>query len=180
MARKEDSGRRRLVHLGFRIDEDVLNGIKNAAKRSETTVSNQTNKILRNWVARDAYFQELGFIPMSKDILRAWINKIEERELIIQAKDFGLSAVEFIVYFFGEVNVNTLIKFLEILFSRFQSYQHHFENKTHSFHINHDICMNYSIFFSELLKALIEPIINAPVKVKSLTQKMIIISFDDV
>jgi hypothetical protein len=115
---------------------------------------------------------------MSKEILRAWLNKIEERELIIQAKDFGSSCVEFIVYLFGEVNGNNMIKFLEILFSRFQSYQHHIENKTHSFHINHDICMNYSIFYSELLRALIEPIIKCPIKVKSITQKMIIISFD--
>jgi hypothetical protein len=175
---KEDNAKHRLVHLGFRIDEDVLNGIKKAAKRTETTVSNQTNKILRDWITRDAYFQELGFIPMSKEILRAWLNKIEERELIIQAKDFGSSCVEFIVYLFGEVNGNNLIKFLEILFSRFQSYQHHIENKTHSFHINHDICMNYSIFYSELLRALIEPIIKCPIKVKSITQKMIIISFD--
>ena len=176
--KKEANAKHRLVHLGFRIDEDVLNSIKKAAKRTETTVSNQTNKILRDWVTRDAYFQELGFIPMSKDILRAWINKIEERELIIQAKDFGLSAVELIVYFCGELNVDTMIKFLEILFSRFQSYQHHIENNTHSFCINHDICMNYSVFFCELLRVLIEPIIKGPIKVKSLTQKMISISFD--
>ena len=176
--KKDEIAKRKLIHLGFRVDADVLEDIKKAARRTETTVSNQTNKILRNWVTRDAYFQELGFIPMSKDILRAWLNKIEEKELIFQAKEFGLSAAELIGYFFGEVNVNTLTKFLEIFFSRFQSYQHHIEDKTHSYHINHDICMNYSIFYGELLRALIEPIIKGPVDIKSRSQKMIIISFD--
>ena len=97
--KKDEIAKRKLVHLGFRIDADVLDNIKKTARRTETTVSNQTNKILRNWVTRDAYFQELGFIPMSKDILRAWISKIEEKELIFQAKEFGLSAVEMIVIF---------------------------------------------------------------------------------
>ena len=174
----DDYINRKLVHLGFRIDENVLDGIKRAAKRTETTVSNQINIILKNWVTRDSYFQELGFIPMSKDVLRAWVNKIEQSELIMQAKEFGLAAAEYIAYFYGEVNVSNMIRFLEILLSRFPSYDHRIENKTHSFHINHDICMKYSIFFSELLKSLVEPIIKAPVKLKSLTQKTIITSFD--
>lgn len=180
MLKEKDDGyiERKLVHLGFRIDENVLEGIKKAARRTETTVSNQINIILRNWVTRDTYFQELGFIPMSKDVLRAWISKVEQSELITQAKEFGLGAAEFIAYFFGEVNVSNMIKFLEIILSRFQSYDHRIENKTHSIHINHDICMKYSIFFGELLKSLIEPIIKAQVKLKSLTQKTIIISFD--
>ena len=176
--RDEDFIKRKLVHLGFRIDENILNSIKKAAKRTETTVSNQINIILRNWVTRDTYFHELGFIPTSKDVLRAWVNKIEQNDLITQAREFGLSAAEFIAYFFGEVNVTNMIKFLEILLSRFPSYDHRIENNIHSFHINHDICLKYSIFFSELLKSLIEPIIKGPVKVKNLTQKTIIISFD--
>jgi hypothetical protein len=176
--KEDDYIKRKLVHLGFRIDENVLEGIKKTARRTETTVSNQINIILRNWVTRDTYFQELGFIPMSKDILRAWISKMEQSELITQGKEFGLAAAEFIAYFFGEINVSNMIKFLKILLSRFPSYDHRIENKTHSFHINHDICLKYSIFFSEQLKSLIVPIIKGPVKLKNLTQKTIIISFD--
>lgn len=176
--KEDDYIKRKLVHLGFRIDENVLEGIKKSAKRTETTVSNQINIILRNWVTRDTYFQELGFIPMSKDVLRAWINEIEQNDLISQAKEFGQSTAEIIAYFFGEVNVSNMIKYIEILLSRFSSYDHRIENNTHSFHINHDICMKYSIFFGELLKSLIEPIIKGPVRLKNLTQKTIIISFD--
>lgn len=176
----DDFIKRKLVHLGFRIDENVLESIKKSAKRTETTVSNQINMILRNWVTRDTYFQELGFIPMSKDVLRAWINKIEQSELLIQAREFGQSTADIIAYFYGEINVSNMMKFLEILFSRFPSYDHRIENNTHSFHINHDICMKYSIFFGELLRSLIEPIIKSPVNLKNLTQKTIIISFDTI
>lgn len=177
-SRNDEYLKPKLVHMGFRIDQSVLEGIKKAAKRTETTVSNQINIILRNWVMRDAYFQELGFIPMSKDVLRAWINNIEQTELVMQAREFGISATEFIAYFYGEVNIANMIKFLGVLLSRFPSYDYRIENNTHSFHINHDICMKYSIFYSELLRSLIEPIIKGPVKLKNLTQKTIIISFD--
>ena len=172
------SSKPKLVHWGFRIEEEVLDNIRKVARRSDTTVSNQINKILKNWVTRDIYFQELGFIPMSKDIIRAWLSKIEQKDLVIQAKDSGSLANEFISYFFGEVNENTLIKFLDIFFSRFQAYQHSTENMTHYFSINHDICINYSIFLSELLKALIEPIIERPIKISSISPKIISISFN--
>lgn len=168
----------KLVHWGFRVEEEILENIKKVARRSDTTVSNQTNKILKNWVTRDSYFQELGFIPMSKDIIRAWLSKIEQKDLIIQAKDFGSLVNEFIIYFFGEVNENTLIKFLDIFFSRFQAYQHSTEDITHYFSINHDICINYSIFLSELMKAVIEPVIKRPIKISSISPKIISISFN--
>jgi hypothetical protein len=96
---------------------------------------------------------------------------------VIQAKDFGTLANEFIIYFFGEVNEKTLIKFLDIFFSRFQAYQHSTENMTHYFSINHDICINYSVFLSEFLKALIEPVIKCPIRISSISPKMISISF---
>jgi hypothetical protein len=175
---KDKASKPKLVHWGFRIEEEVLDNIKKVARRSDTTVSSQTNRILKNWVTRDIYFQELGFIPMSKDIIRAWLSKIEQKELVIQAKDFGSLANEFIIYFFGEVNEKTLIKFLDIFFSRFQAYQHSIESLTHYFSINHDICINYSIFLSELLKALIEPVIKRPIKISSISPKIISISFN--
>lgn len=172
-----NSNKPKLVHWGFRIEEEVLDNIRKVARRRGTTVSSQTNKILKNWVIRDIYFQELGFIPMSKDLIRALLNKIEKKDLMIQAKDFGNLANEFIIYFFGELNEESLIKFLDILFSRFQAYQHNTENKNHLFSINHDICINYSIFLSEFLKTMIEPVIKHPIKIRSISPKMISFSF---
>lgn len=172
------SSKPKLVHWGFRIEEDVLDNIRKAARRSGTTASSQTNRILKNWVTRDIYFQELGFIPMSKDVIRAWLSKVERKDLKMQAKDFGSLANEFIIYFFGEVNEDSLIKFLDILFSRFQAYQHNTENSSHLFSINHDICINYSIFLSELLRCLIEPVIKHPIKIRSISPKMISFSFN--
>jgi len=123
-------------------------------------------------------FSGVGFHSNEQDIIRAWLSKIEQKDLVIQAKDFGSLANEFIIYFFGEVNEKTLIKFLDIFFSRFQAYQHSTENMTHYFSINHDICINYSVFLSELLKALIEPVIKRPIKISSMSPKIISISFN--
>jgi hypothetical protein len=169
----------KLVHQGFRIYEDVLDGIKKTARKKETSLNNLINKILKDWLSRDMYFHELGFIPTSKDAIRTWLNRIEEKDLIADAKELGSTrAREYIAYFFGDVTIYTLIEFLEIIFSRFQAYQYKIDNKSHCYSINHDISLNYSIFFGELLKALIEPIINNPVKIRNITPNILTFSFE--
>jgi hypothetical protein len=169
----------KLIHQGFRIDEDVLAGIKKEATKREISLNKLINKVLKDWVSRDMYFCELGFIPTSKEAIRFWLEKLEEKDIIEDAKELGLTrAREYIMYFFGEVTIHTLMEFLEILFSRFPAYQHKINNNNHCFTVNHDVSRNYTIFFSVLLKALIEPIINNPVKIGNPTPNMLNISFE--
>lgn len=169
----------KLVHQGFRIEENVLKALKREAKKRGTSLGNIANKIFKNYVTRDIYFEELGFIPMSKDFIRKWLSRIEEKFLIEDARELGSTiAKEYICYFYHDVNNYTLIEFLELWFSRFQSYQHGMDNRCHRFSVNHDINMNFSIYLRESLKALIEPIINKPVKFGALTPNVITFSFE--
>jgi hypothetical protein len=171
--------RSKSIHQGFRIDEDVLAGIKKEALKRELSLNKLINKILKDWVSRDMYFSELGFIPTSKESIRIWLEKLEEKDIIEDAKEFGRTrAQDYVMYFFGEVTIHTLLQFLEILFSRFPAYQHKINNNNHCFTVNHDVSRNYTIFFGVLLKALIEPIINNPVKIGNPTSNMLNISFE--
>jgi hypothetical protein len=169
----------RSIHQGFRIDEDVLARIKEVALQKELSLNRVINKILKDWVTQDMYFHELGFIPTSKEAIRIWLNKLGEKDIIQDAKEFGSTrGREYIMYFFGDVTAYKLIRFLEILFSRFSAYQHKINNRIHYFTINHDISINYTIFFGELLKALIEPIINNPVNIAKPTPNILNFSFE--
>jgi len=167
------------IHQGFRIDEKVLFRIKKEADKKDLSLNKLINQILKDWISRDMYFQELGFIPTSKEAIRIWLEKLADEHLIEEAKEFGGNrAREYIVYFFGEVTIDTLIDFLEILFSRFPAYQHKVNNRLHYFSIHHDISRKYSIFFGELLKSLIEPIVNSPVKIGNPTANLLNLSFE--
>jgi hypothetical protein len=118
-------------------------------------------------------------MPVSKDIIKKVFSGIEENYLIESAKEIGSTiAKEYISYFFGEVNIYTLIQFLEIWFGRFDSYQHKTEHNRHYFSLKHDIGMKYSIFFGEFIKSLAEPIINSQIRFNVITPNTITFWFE--
>ena len=181
----------KLVHQGFRIKKVVLNMLDTEAKKKGISLSNLVNKILENHVTCDMYFEELGFILVSKDFLRKAFGRIKEEEdvqnyLIDDSRELGLiAAKEYIPYFYSESNGDTLVQFLDKWFCKFQCHQHRVDNDNnynnrqhHYFIVNHDINMNFSIALKAFLEALIEPIIKRPVKFNNLTPNTISFSFE--
>ena len=71
------------------------------------------------------YFEELGFILVSKDLLRKSFARLNEEHINKDSREEGLTAAnEYLPYLFHEVNSNTIVQFLEIWFKRFQCYEH--------------------------------------------------------
>ena len=68
------------------------------------------------------YFEELGFILVSKDFLRKVFSKIEKAEDIEEfGRELGLTtAKEYVSYFFPQVNSDSLVQYLDLWFRRFQ------------------------------------------------------------
>ena len=76
---KNNNDNNKLVHQGFRIKKVVLMMLDVEAKKKGISLSNLVNKILENHVTCDMYFEELGFIPVSKDFLRKVFGRIRRR-----------------------------------------------------------------------------------------------------
>ena len=156
----------------------MLKSFEREARRRGIPVSHLINQTLRTYITRDKYFEELGFLPLSKDLIRKVLSRIEEKYLIEDAKEFGLTLMkEYISYFFVDVNTNTLLEFLDLWLSRF-AYRHRIDYKQHSYCVNHDLGMSYSIFFREYIKALIERIINSPVRFSATGPSTLTFSFE--
>ena len=175
------------VHQGFRIEQSVLLSLEYEAEKKGISLSNLVNKTLKNYVMCDMYFEELGFLLISKDFLRKMFRKLGDQEktkvdLEEIGRDIGSTIVkEYVSYFFSEVNADTVIKFLDLWFKRFQSYQHRItpeNNRLHYCIVNHDINMNFSIALKSLIEELLEPIIKKPIKFTSLTPCTITFSFE--
>ena len=174
----EQSNKTKLIHQSFRIEEGVIKALEKESRKKGVPLSHVINKILKNYVTSERYFQELGFLLSSKDLIRKLLGRIEEKYLIEDAKEFGLTiAKEYIPYFFMDVNTYTLLEFLEIWLGRFP-FQHRIDFKRHSYSINHDLGMNYSIFFREYMTALIESIIKSLVKFNIVAPNTVTFSFE--
>jgi hypothetical protein len=48
------------------------------------------NNALKNYVTSEVYFEELGFIPISKDFLRKVFSRLAEPQLKAFGKEMGL------------------------------------------------------------------------------------------
>jgi hypothetical protein len=133
------------------------------------------------------YFEELGFILVSKDFLRKTFERLDEKHIEELGKEYGMTiAKEYFSYFYPEVNSNTLIEFLDkIWFRTFQSYQHRVNDNNnnnissrHYFTVKHDINMNFSLALQSILEALLEPVIKSTLKFKNITSNAITFSFE--
>jgi DNA-binding transcriptional ArsR family regulator len=153
--------------------------LEKEAESRGVTPSALINEILSKYVKRYRYFEQLGFLPMSKDVLRKWLGRMEERFLVEDSRELGSTiGREYISYFFHDVNKDTLLKFLDVWLGRFESYKHEIDDRTHWLAVSHGINMQYSIHMKEFLKSLIEPIISEQVKFVDLTPNMISFSFE--
>jgi len=180
-----DSGSsNKLIHSSFRIEQDIIKSLERVATSRGMSLSSLVNKILKNYVTSDMYFEELGFILVSKNFLRKTFEGLDQKHIEELGKEYGLTiAKEYLSYFYPQVNADTLIQFLEIWFKRFQSCQHRTDsnnssnNDLHYFTVNHDINMNFSSALQYILIGLIEPIIKSAVTFTNVTPNTITFSF---
>ena len=171
----------KLIHSSFRIEENVIKALKKASTKRQISLSSLVNMTLKNYIVSQMYFQELGFIPVSKPFLRKLFSRMSPEYLRTFGKEMGMiAAEEYINYLFPKLNSVVLLEFLEIWFSRFQSCQHTYDNisSSHTFYVTHEINLNFSIAMKYVLKALAEPIIKANVEFKELTSNVIVFSFE--
>ena len=82
--------KKRLIHSTYRIKEHVIRAVEKEATKRGVPTSSLVNKILENYVTSEMYFEELGFILVSKDFLRKVFSKIEKE------KDIGNSVTNWV------------------------------------------------------------------------------------
>jgi hypothetical protein len=122
---RDDGYDKKFVHSSIRIEEQVLKSLQKEAQRRGLSFNSLVNKTLKNYVTSEMYFEQLGFILVSKDFLRKTFSRLNQSDIEEFGRELGLAvAREYMSYFFPQVNNTTLVEFLDIWFRRFQFYQH--------------------------------------------------------
>lgn len=183
--RNSGNSKIKLTHQGFRIEEDVVKLLAREANNKQISVSSLVNIILKTHVTYRKQLGESGFIPVSKDFLRKVFSAIPQKEADEVGRSLGFSiANEYVSSFFPRLDSHTLIQFLETWLGRFQSCRHRVEDHTshsikrHTFSVDHDVNLNFSIALKIMLVGLIEPIIKTIVIFGDPTSSTVIFSFD--
>jgi hypothetical protein len=170
-----------LLHRTFRIPEDVIGALEREAKSRDIPLSNLVNKILRNYLRTEMHPEKSGYILTSKDFFRRMFSKVDEKSIEEYGRELGYAiADEYTYLYFPQIDSYTIIQFLESWFRWFQSFQHRFDkdNNRHTFSLNHDINMNFSIVLKIIIQRLVEPVTKSQVIFGELRPSSITFSFE--
>jgi hypothetical protein len=124
------SKNKKLVHSSIRMEEEVFQLLQKEAERQGISVNSLINKTVKNYVISEMYFEQLGFLLVSKDFLRKTFAEFQDENRLEElGKELGVTvAKEYLSYFFPKVDSDTLAQFLDIWFQRFQSFKHRVDN----------------------------------------------------
>jgi hypothetical protein len=167
-------------YISFRTSENIIKELKREATSKNIPLSILLNNVVKDHLTQTST-EKADFIAISQDFFRRMFGKIDETSLEDFGKELGPTVVsDYMAYFFPEINGHTIVMFLEKWFSHFQSYRHRIGegNNKHTFTLNHNINMKFSIVLKVILEGLIEPIIKNKVIFEEATSNRITFTFD--
>ena len=169
----------KLVHHTFRIPDHLKRELEREVRETGNSSSALLIKLLDNYFERDKPFEQLGFMLIGKDLVRRWMDRMDEEILREDARELGSQVVsEYVAHMYHRVDGEVLVEFLNVWFRKISEYSHQVNDKTHNYSVVHDVNIRFSIFLTELLEALIEEITNKPVTFVRVTPNLIAFSFE--
>lgn len=139
--------------ITLRIDASLEEVLSRDAKGKGLTVNSLANQIFKSYSEWDRYSDGLCMMPISRDILQMIFDQLSEEEASIAGEKAGrFVSRELTSFLFGGFNKQSLVRFLELWFSRFASHEHKITDTAHLFVVHHDININFSRFLESFLK----------------------------
>ncbi|MEM3158720.1 MAG: hypothetical protein QXN83_08295 [Nitrososphaerales archaeon] len=169
---------KRPVKHSFRIEPENYEYLQAEAERRGISLSGLVNQIVKEYVV-NKHFDRIGSVPMPKDVLREIFDVAQTDLLVEGVRKIGSNdAVEYVGTLYHDINNDSVLKFLDLWFSRFPNYEHRNHSAKHSFSVTHDINEKYSKYIKELVSALVEKTMGRPVRFIQITPRSITFSID--
>lgn len=133
-----------------RVNKVTLNKIRSYAKSESTTINSAINQLLSHAVDWDVVASKTGWVPVPKEILIAYFNKLNDSTIIDVAEASGEHVSnDLLLAMRGNVSVD---EWISILRSRAKAAGFHFTEIDEEDHVKfimkHDMGMKWSIYFS--------------------------------
>ncbi|MEM2159813.1 MAG: hypothetical protein QXN55_02525 [Candidatus Nitrosotenuis sp.] len=147
-----------------RINKRTLDKLRSYAKSESTTINSAINQLLSHAVDWDIVAAKTGWVPVPKDILMAYFEKLDDHTIMEVADMSGKNVPkDMLLAMRGKIDVK---EWISILRSRAKAAGFHFseiiEDDFVKFVMKHDMGMKWSIYFQtyydSAFKALGSPI----------------------
>ncbi len=145
------------VTLACRFDKTLYNLLQKDSETKGISLNALINSIVRRYISWEKYAQEVGYVPLARDTVRALLDNLDDRELKNIANRVGqIVPREMTLLMFSKIDFDSIITFLEIISSRYGMIQHNINGDIHELIVHHGISKKFSTFLAEVGKAMAE------------------------
>jgi predicted DNA-binding ribbon-helix-helix protein len=155
--------RRRTESITFRLESEILAKLRQEAKRKDVSVNTLVSQIAKqytNWYSTSA---QAGFISVRKPLILKLLESQSEEQIKLLAKYVAFSSnKDFLLMLRRKYNIHSALDMIETWVNASgYSYSHNTEdldysNRLHSFIVQHNMGMKWSVYLAELYKNLFE------------------------
>ncbi len=171
--------KRRTETVSFRVDSLLRSSLEDDAKRLGVNLNTLVSQIFSRYVSWERYAGRLRFLPVSKDLLREMFQPMPKETVEKIARKLGeTSAKEQIHFLFQQVNLGTVLRFIELWSKHFDATEHRYDGKRHFFTLYHDVNLNFSIFTKEYMSTMIQNLVSRPVQFDNVSPNSVTFSFE--
>ena len=145
----------------FRLDSDLLDGLKEEAEQKRTSLNTLVTQILRSHAEYHAFASKGGMVSMPKTLLIRLMDKLDEQDVIRLSEHIAKNELKDTIYLMKNTYTSeSVMDFIEA-WARAGGYpfRHHVENgdngrlkEVHQFVMQHDMGERWSLYFVELFK----------------------------
>jgi hypothetical protein len=153
--------------MTFRIDDNVLNTLKDESERREVSLNTFVNQLLKRFVEWGIFEPKVGMIPMAKPIVVELFNKLSKEEVTNMALSIGKSSVHDIALFMkNKMDLNSFLSWFETrMKSSSIELNHSVDNDFHIYTMKHDLGENWSLYHKIVLELMFNEIFEKPIDV---------------
>jgi hypothetical protein len=159
---------KRTKPMTFRIENKILEKIREEGEKDRISVSNLINKILKRYIEWDLYAPKVGMIPIPRLLVEKLFEKRSKQEIIDLAINVGKNELEDILLFMNKKI--DWIMFLNWFEMRLQDSSieivHTVEENKHTFIMKHGMGYNWSLYHKTIFELISNENSKNPIEIK--------------
>jgi predicted DNA-binding ribbon-helix-helix protein len=158
MSKREiDGGGARLTEsISFRLEGEVLEQLRELAGERKTSLNSLVSQVLDHYTKVGVYDRTFGFFSISQDVLRLLLTKQTDEEIdkIVSVAGANIHK-QIIMYLYGKVTRDTIVKYLDIFGNRFQTSRQFREGNKYTLIIYHGVNRQFSQLYYDVTKSIL-------------------------
>jgi len=150
----------------FRIDADTLRNLRVESKKRHTTTNALVNQALRGYMEWYRFEPIIGFVSLSKVVLRQVFEKLTLAEVNEIGKIGAREVADTSIFMIGTITLKSFLDWYELRMTNSSAQVNHsIDGNLHTYIIRHDVGQNWSLHQKIILELIIDRLFKKKIKV---------------